>query len=73
MRSLQQIDAVSVMGLISAALILMALATLATAPHLASSLTKIDEEPFASAMRGESNGETGRDNASAPRTAVDDI
>lgn len=50
----------------SALLILAAVAALAAFPHNGASLLKMQterqtEEPFSSAMRGESNGESGQD------------
>lgn len=53
---LRQIDSVSAFALLSALGIFAALVALATAPHLS---TATPQEQFTSAMRGESNGESG--------------
>ncbi len=72
MRLNDDFDALSAIALGFALVILAALLALATLPNLRGSAHS--EASFSSAMRGESNGETGRDNSiSSPQPATEDI
>ena len=64
---LLQLDSLSAIALISALSVLAALGALAANPQL---WPDAPEEHFSSAMRGESNGETGLDNWPTPNSTL---
>lgn len=62
-----QLDAFSLVGLLTALIILGVLVGFAASPHFGS---RIHDEQYSSAMRGESNGETGLDNRVVPSDEI---